>query len=330
MTAKYKSFNRFTKPRRPRAADTNGEKCYRRGMETQSDHRATILHSALAMAGQVDCLHLFLFLETESDFSWFAASEFRNERRIKLVVPRDRAEPAEAECRGCGGLIRNWAGNQSRFSRIKYAFLQGVLQGAISADDRVICVLGPSGRSHLDTVTLHDLALSWSEEFPFDVRPLIDSGCIDTIMAVIDIALDLGALGREGKPIGTIFVIGDSPAVLADSHQAVFNPFKGYDRSERGINRAEVAESLKEFAHLDGAIVIGADGIVEAAGRHLDSGGESQTGRGLGARHRAAAGITVATGAVAVVVSESTGKVTIFRAGRTIATLEPLISRRVV
>ena len=45
-------------------------------------------------------------------------------------------------------------------------------------------------------------------------------------------------------------------------------------------------------------------------------------------KHRAAAGITRRTGAVAVVVSESTGKVTIFENGRIVAILEPLISRR--
>jgi DNA integrity scanning protein DisA with diadenylate cyclase activity len=192
-------------------------------------------------------------------------------------------------------------------------------------------VLGPTGRDHLDTVTLHDLAQSWSEEFPFDVQPLIESGFIHTIMAVLDIALDIGALGREGKAVGTIFVIGDSEVVLGHSHQAVFNPFHGYPREERSITRAEVVESLKELARLDGAIIITADGFVEAAGRNLDQGSRQlENFHGLGARHRAAAGISVGTNAVSVVVSESTGKVTIFRQGRTVATMEPLISRRLV
>jgi len=248
-----------------------------------------------------------------------------------LVLPDTLRAANTAKALHCAATIRNWSGNQSRFSRIKYAFLQAVLDGVIHADERIVCVLGPSGKSHLDTVTIHDLSLSWSEEFPFDVRPLIDSGFIHTIMAVIDIALDLGALGREGKAVGTIFVIGDSDAVLTHSHQAVFNPFKGYDREERDITRNEVVESMKELARLDGATIISADGVVEAAGRHLDAGShDTNTSRGLGARHRAAAGITVATAAVSIVVSESTGKVTIFRQGKTIATLEPIISRRVV
>ena len=58
-----------------------------------------------------------------------------------------------------------------------------------------------------------------------------------TVLAIVDIALDIGALGREGKPVGTVFVIGDTEHVIRHSHQAVFNPFKGYPKKERLITR---------------------------------------------------------------------------------------------
>jgi DNA integrity scanning protein DisA with diadenylate cyclase activity len=246
-----------------------------------------------------------------------------------LVIPRDLDVEEPGMRNFCTNMIRSWAGNQTRFSRIKYAFLYGVLRGVIKSDSRVVCVLGPSGRSHLDTITIHDLALSWSEEFPFEVESLIRNKFFSAVMAVVDIALDIGALGREGKPVGTTFVIGDKENVLKLSHQAVFNPFKGYAKKERMITMPEVVESLKELAKLDGAIIISEDGVVEAAGRNLDAGSVvTKKLRGLGSRHRAAAGITRRTGAIAVVVSESTGKITIFEMGRIVSTLEPLIGRR--
>lgn len=143
--------------------------------------------------------------------------------------------------------------------------------------------------------------------------------------------MDIGALGREGKSVGTTFVVGDSENVLKLSHQAVFNPFKGYPKSERIITQPEVVESVKELAKLDGAFVISDTGIVEAAGRHLDAKSiVTKQLRGLGSRHRAAAGITKMTEAVSIVVSESSGRVTIFSKGRIISTLEPVISRRLV
>jgi diadenylate cyclase len=162
-----------------------------------------------------------------------------------------------------------------------------------------------------------------------ELRPIMSKPSFSTVMAVIDIALDIGALGREGKSVGTIFAIGDSEKVLAKSHQAVFNPFRGYSREERMIDRPEVVESLKEIAKLDGAFVITEDGAVEAAGRHLDAhAGPLEQRKGLGSRHRSAAAMSRETDCVSVVVSESTGRVSIFAAGDAIGSLEPVISRR--
>jgi DNA integrity scanning protein DisA with diadenylate cyclase activity len=192
-------------------------------------------------------------------------------------------------------------------------------------------VLGPWGNNHLDTIAIHDLSLSWAEEFPFDPKSIMHNEAFTTVLAVVDVALDIGALGREGKPVGTIFIIGDTEHVITRSHQAVFNPFKGYPKRERLITRSEVVESIKELAKLDGAFIISEIGMLMAAGRHLDARSIlTKQLRGMGSRHRAAAGITRSTSAVAIVVSESTGRVTIFEKGRIISSLEPVISSRLV
>jgi hypothetical protein len=295
------------------------------------DQKTLIIGNAINLARQTGSEKIFLFLSNRQELSWFAKSGFHHEKEMVIVIPKE-LPPDDSRFAGlCCAVIHSSSGNLSRFSRIKYAFLQGVLRGIIRSDSRVICVLGAYDKSHLDTITIHDLSLSWSEDFPFDVDKIIKHKAFYTIMAVIDIALDIGALGREGKSVGTIFVIGDTDNVMMSSHQAVFNAFRGYPRRERTIVSSEVVESLKELAKIDGATIISEDGIVEAAGRHLDAGGVvSKRLRGLGARHRAAAGITKKTDAVAVVVSESTGKVTVFEKGSVIAELVPLISRRVV
>ena len=295
------------------------------------DQRKIIIENALQMAKETGSEKIFLFLDTVQACRWWLTAGVDEKDRIILVIPESLQIKDLALKGSCASVIRSWSGNQTRFSRIKYAFLHGVIHGMINENSKVVCVLGPSGKIHLDTITIHDLSLSWSEEFPFDVKGLIRNKAFYTIIAVIDIALDIGALGREGKSVGTIFVIGDSQKVLKLSHQAVFNPFKGYPSRERKITRPEVVESLKEFAKLDGAIIISDDGTVEAAGRHLDAGGSTAKKlRGLGARHRSAAGISRKTASVAIVVSESTGKVTIFDKGAIALTLEPLISRRLV
>lgn len=295
------------------------------------DQRAILIENALAVARETGSHKLFLFLNTLVDYRWFLKTPFAGSAGIVLVVPKKLPVGAANLRDGEIAIIRSWSGNQSRFSRIKYAFLLGVLQKIITIESKVVCVLGPWGKSHLDTITVHDLSLSWSEEFPFDSLALITHKAFTTIMAVVDIALDIGALGREGQPVGTAFIIGDAEKVLEHSHQNVFNPFRGYPKKERLITLPSVVESIKELSKLDGAFVISENGVVEAAGRHLDARSVlTREVKGLGSRHRAAAGITRMTDAVAVVVSESTGRVTLFEKGRIVSTLEPVISRRLV
>jgi hypothetical protein len=295
------------------------------------DQKSIIIETALDISRKTESHGVFLFLNTARLCQWFLRSGYAGNDQIVVVVP-GTLKLRESDFRKAGTkAVRSWSGNQTRFSQIKYAFFHGVMQGIIQPDSRVVCVLGPWGKSHLDTVTIHDLSLSWSEDFPFDPRSIIAKKALDTVIAVIDISLDIGALGREGKSVGTMFVIGDTDNVLKSSHQAVFNPFKGYRKKERLITMPEVVESIKELATLDGAIIISEDGIVEAAGRHIDAVSVvTKQLKGLGSRHRVAAGITRRTDAVAVVVSESTGRVTIFDKGRIVSTLEPVISRRLV
>jgi hypothetical protein len=293
------------------------------------EQQVNIISNALRLAHETGSERVFVFINSRIDSRWLIKTRLEGFEKIVAVLPLD-VDIQEAVFRKAGmGALWCWFGSQSRFSRIKYAFMQAVMLGLIDTGSKVVCVLGPWDRNHLDTITIHDLSLSWSEEFPFDPRALTARAHFTTVMAVIDIALEIGALGREGKPVGTAFVIGDKKELLAKSHQAVFNPFRGYPKKERLITRPEVVESVKELAQLDGAFIITPEGAVEAAGRHLNAVSPiTKQLRGLGSRHRAGAGITRKSETVAVVVSESTGRVTIFERGKIIATLEPVIGTR--
>jgi DNA integrity scanning protein DisA with diadenylate cyclase activity len=119
-------------------------------------------------------------------------------------------------------------------------------------------------------------------------------------------------------------VVGDSQRVRKLSRSVGFDPVKGYSRKERDLKSARVREGIKEIAPMDGAIIVAADGTVEAAAQYLDaSAGNITLSKGLGARHWAAAAISRATKAVAVAVSESNGTVRIFQNGEIVLRIEP-------
>jgi DNA integrity scanning protein DisA with diadenylate cyclase activity len=81
-------------------------------------------------------------------------------------------------------------------------------------------------------------------------------------------------------------------------------------------------ETIKELSKLDGAFVIRGNGVIVSAGTYLRTRvPPAELPSGLGARHTAAAAITVVSRAVAVVLSESTRRVSIFKSGERIMVL---------
>ncbi|MBI5810029.1 MAG: DNA integrity scanning protein DisA nucleotide-binding domain protein, partial [Deltaproteobacteria bacterium] len=197
----------------------------------------------------------------------------------------------------------------TRLGRIKLSIVMCLTEGFIRAGDKVVVLGGIPGEGVSDTLMVIDLSretdvistLGVSRGLRRSVKPAV-------IETVLSIALELASEGREGRTIGAAFVIGDHVKVLELSRPLIMNPFKGYPSASRNILDEAMHETIKEYALMDGAFVIRADGVVMSAGAHLDAALEEEgLMPGLGCRHMAAAGITDVTEAVAITISGSTG-----------------------
>src|ERR1700733_13520494 len=130
-----------------------------------------------------------------------------------------------------------------------------------------------------------------------------DPGIVESL---IELAVEIAREGREGRRIGTLFTLGDELAVLAKSRTLILNPLEGHPESVRHITDPNLRGTIKELAQLDGAFVVSSTGVVVAACRYLDAAASPiEVPLGLGSRHIAAAHISSATRAIAIVVSES-------------------------
>lgn len=158
----------------------------------------------------------------------------------------------------------------------------------------------------------------------FDKEYLAKRGCnAEVLKQVAGLAVELAREGREGRRIGTIFSVGDSDRVLAQSRPLILDPLYGHPAECRRIEDSHVRETLKELAQLDGAFVISDEGVALSACRYLNASVDSvQLPMGLGSRHFAAASISRATRAVAVVVSQS-AVVRIFDDGELVSEVIP-------
>jgi DNA integrity scanning protein DisA with diadenylate cyclase activity len=145
----------------------------------------------------------------------------------------------------------------------------------------------------------------------------------ETLKDVAALAVEIAREGREGRKIGTLFVVGDTQAVMRRSKVLILDPLRGHPARRKRLASRDMRETVKELAQLDGAFIVSADGVVLSACRYLDTSSHGiKLPLGLGGRHMAAASITRQTSAVAFVVSESS-VVRMFDAGRLVAEIIP-------
>jgi protein-disulfide isomerase len=145
----------------------------------------------------------------------------------------------------------------------------------------------------------------------------------DTLEAVLSLAVEIAREGREGRKIGTLFVVGDTDAVLAHSRPLVLDPLFGHPDEARRVTDPAFRETVKELAQLDGGFVVTNEGVAVSAARYIDASSDGvDIPLGLGSRHMAGASITLRTGAVAVVASES-AVVRMFDRGEIVAEILP-------
>jgi DNA integrity scanning protein DisA with diadenylate cyclase activity len=211
-----------------------------------------------------------------------------------------------------------------RINQVKMAILQGLAKGLLKEGDKWVCLSGIPQSRILDSLLVLELGVKFEIITSSDLPVLSEIVLPEVFNAILTLALELSIEGKEGrKPVGTVFVLGRHEEVLKFSHPMVINPFQGYPEEDRNILDPRLKETLKEFSSIDGAFIVREDGVILAAGRHLDAAAENiEIPLGLGSRHRAAAGITSLTGALAIVVSEGTGGVRIFHHGKIFMEIE--------
>jgi diadenylate cyclase len=144
-----------------------------------------------------------------------------------------------------------------------------------------------------------------------------------TLRRVVNLAVEIAREGREGRKIGTLFVVGDSEAVLKHSRPMILDPLYGHPHESKRIVDPNLRETLKELAQLDGAFVVSDEGVVLSAARYIDAtSNHLELPLGLGSRHVAAASVSSRTDAVSVAVSESS-TVRMFDDGELVAEIVP-------
>lgn len=272
-----------------------------------------MFREAERVAQGADCNALVIFADT---FIGGIEPGMIRTRKKTILVTRAALDTSDGEGQFDETIQVRSFSNQ-RLAQLRSAMLVALTRGVVTFSDRICCVGGISGSNQFDTVVVVDierefqtlLTGSTADLLPEDVKP-------EVLERVIAVATELGVEGREGRPVGCLFVVGDNEKVGSLSKPLVLNPFFGYKEEDRNILNPFMDETVKEFSSIDGAFIIRGDGVVESAGSLIQATDSThELPSGLGSRHAAAAAISVAANCISIVVSSSTGQVTLFRRG---------------
>lgn len=292
-----------------------------------TDRFKNLYDLALKLAGGAAADAVVLLLEGEAD--WQRLKKIAGP--IKVVVAADSADKLAGAKENGLEVVQLSAAGIPVYERLTRALLEAVADDILTPGSSIVALYSGFEAGHLDTMSMIDLGEHLDRLTGRDLRQLETRVPLDTLKTVVDLAVEIGREGREGQPVGTIFVVGDTRKALACSRPVGFDPVRGYGRKERNLSDPRVREGIKEIAQMDGAIIVSSDGTVEAACRYLDCSAANVTlSKGLGARHWAAAAVSRATNAIAVTVSHSNGTVRIFQNGEVVLRIEPFERRPMV
>lgn len=302
-------------------------------------HTETIVNAAARIAKKVKAAAILILTETGESYDLIVDSgpkipviaatandeTFQNLLKKSttnaMTVDLLNVEPSKKKKAGTYA-IKLLTREMSRTAQIEDAIVVAMQKGILSEGD-VIIIVGSTLAGEADSLFIYKID---KEKLDFTIYDLIRMTDIkeEAFEAVVNIALGIGKEGREGRLIGTAFLIGDGERVLKNSTQLILNPFEGHMLEDRIITSPEISETVKELAQLEGVFVISKDGVIEAAGRYLNiDTSKVDIPRGLGTRHAAVAAMTVASNAIGVTVSQSGGVVRIFKNGEVIMRIEP-------
>ncbi len=296
-----------------------------------NSENALFIKMALSLASKIGAQAVFIHADPLDDFLY--EDRVPKSRNLILLTKKKRLEISEEHKNSLVAkaqtIITIPRIPLTRISLVKIGTTLALSQEIIKPGAKLVFAVGPSDSGPLDLIQTVDTSRESEVIASRGVTKISEVVQPELFHAVLNLAVELADTGREGKPLGTIFVVGDHEKVMQLSKQMIMNPFKGYDEEERNILSSSIKETVREFATMDGAFVIADDGTILAAGRYLGAAiDESTLPRGLGSRHIAGAGISTLTKAVAFVISESSGDVRIFKDGRIIMHIEKAPSKK--
>src|SRR6266436_8627874 len=160
-----------------------------------------------------------VLLLTETDLDWKEVLDILPAEKL-LICPTDRALTHKLQAIRGLQILDIEAGPTPTQERMSLALLEAVALEKLKPGAHVVALYNGIGVEEnrpqpIDSLSLIHLGEHLERLSAQDLRKLDTQVPLEALRAVVDLATEIGREGREGKPVGTMFIIGDTKKVLS-------------------------------------------------------------------------------------------------------------------
>lgn len=201
---------------------------------TQSDStlEGAMIEAAATVSKRVKARAIMVYQDALADVE--AARKKLVASGCTLILIRHRSEDESSEDGKKMRYLDVPKFKLTRMDQIKMATLMAFSQRILDGGDTFVALTGVSGEP-LDTMVVMRVGAEYELFQSVDQPKITEHVRRVVFQRVLTIALELAHEGREGKPVGALFVIGSDRNISRYSVQNIINPFHGYTQKQRNI-----------------------------------------------------------------------------------------------
>ena len=183
-------------------------------MATQrlTKHNSAMVSTAIALLHARNADALLILLDGSTD--WKRIVELTGDMVKPVIVALDSQDDLEGAAEA--GL-KTVALNKEKaplLERLQHALLEAAADELIRTNGEVVAVYRGFQQNRLDSISHLQLDERMRRLTSRDLQMLESRVPLQTIKVVVDLAAQIGREGREGKAVGTLFVVGDTRKVI--------------------------------------------------------------------------------------------------------------------
>ena len=187
-----------------------------------TDEAKILFRMAVRLAKSLEADAILMLMDGPTD--WKALRRAAAKQRI--VIGADHKEEVAGAVEAGFPVVLLDMADSPVHERLTQALLEAVADDLLTPGAEVIALYSGFDPGTVDSFSVIRLDEHLGKLTARDLRQLETRVPLDTLKTVVDLAVEIGREGREGKPVGTLLVVGDARKVMAHSHPTGFDPVK--------------------------------------------------------------------------------------------------------